>query len=200
MKGMSLEQIAAICLGTAFRSRLIMSAVGDIRVVQMKNLTESSGIDIENAARIEGTDELKEQHQLRVGDILFRSRGLNTTAMLLTENPERTIVSSPIFIIRARLEFTIPEYLVWWINQPASQAYFRSRSEGSLDKMVSKKTLANLKVVLPSIEKQKCIADFYDLAMREQTLLSLIKMKRRRYAHGIMRQMALDSDRIGWSE
>ena len=88
------------------------------------------------------------------------------------------------------MERVRPSYLVWWINQPSSQAYLHARPEGSAVKMISKQTLANLQVVIPSVEKQECIADYYELAMQEQILLNKIRIQRKRYAHGIMREIA----------
>ena len=164
------------------------SVKGDVRVIQMKDLNDDS-IDMKEVMRIEGSSDLREHHVLEVGDILFRSRGLATTARLLTEKTEPTIVAAPIFVIRAKTESISPRYLIWWINQPASQAYFRSRSDNSLIRMINKQTLGDLEVGLPSIETQEKIADFYDLTIREQALLDEIRIKQRRYAHEIMRQM-----------
>ena len=190
MENISLKKIADIYLGTLFRSRVPASIKGDVRVIQMKDL-KGNHIDIKKAIRIEGSSgNLKGHHKLEVGDILFRSRGLTTTARLLTEKIGPTIVAAPIFIIRVKTELVIPRYLVWWINQPVSQAYFRSRSDNSLIRMINKQTLGDLQVDLPSVEIQEKIADFYDLTIKEQALLSEIRIKRRRYAHGIMRQMA----------
>ena len=189
-----LKKISNIHLGTLFRSRVPTSIKGDVRVIQMKDLRDNL-IDIKKTVRIESSSSnLKEHHAVEVGDILFRSRGLATTARLLTEKIEPTIVAAPIFIIRVKSEFVLPRYLVWWINQPVSQAYFRSRSDNSLIRMINKQTLGNLQVDLPSIETQEKIADFYDLTVKEQALLSEIKIKRRRYAHRIMRQMVSEQN------
>lgn len=187
-----LKKIASIHIGATFRSRVMVSAKGRVRVIQMKDL-KSSTVDIDKAAYIESADIPRARQQVQAGDILFRSRGLTTTATLLTRVPERIIVSSPLFIIRTRPDMVIPEYLVWWINQPSSQAYFRSRSEGSLVKMVSKQVLENLQIDCPPIEKQKCITDFYQLMKREQVLLGRIKLKRKRYADAVMKRMASES-------
>ena len=188
-----IKVITDIYSGITFRSRMKETTKSNIRVIQMKDLKDGNRIDAKNAVYIEGTDKLKERHELEGGDILFQPRGLSTTARLLNEITEPTIVSAPIFTIRVKSELVIPRYLVWWLNQPVSQAYFRSHSDGALTKMVSKQTLENLQVSLPSINRQEKIADFYDLAIREQILLSEIRMQRGRYTDGIMRRLASDS-------
>ncbi len=188
------KEIADIYVGTTFRSKVVPINKGNTRVIQVKDLGESSSnrIDAKDAMHIEGVDNLRERQELEVGDILFRSRGLTTTARLLSRKAGATIVASPIFIIRVKSELAIPRYLVWWINQPSSQAYFRSHSDGSLVRMVSKKTLADLEVALPPIVDQEKIADFYDLAIKEQRLLTEIRINRKHYAHRVMRQMVAD--------
>lgn len=190
-----LKEIADIYIGTTFRYKVVPTNRGNIRVVQMKDLREidSNRIDAKDAVHIEGVDDLRERQELEVGDILFRSRGLTTTARLLSKKAGATIVASPIFIIRLKSELAIPRYLVWWINQPSSQAYFRSYSDSSLIRIVSKKTLADLEVALPPIKNQEKIADFYDLAIKEQRLLAEIRINRSHYAHKIMRQMVADT-------
>ena len=193
------KEIADIHIGTTFRSKVVLANRGSMKVIQMRDLGESHSnrINTKDAVYIEGADDLRECYELEVGDILFCSRGLTTTARLLSKKVGATIVASPIFIIRVKSESVIPRYLVWWINQPSSQAYFRSHSDGTLVKMVSKKTIADLEIALPSLEKQERIADFYDLMLKEQRLLAEIRMTRRRYAHGIMRQMVADSTHRG---
>ena len=193
------KEIADIYVGTTFRSKVVPTSRGNTRVIQVKDLggNNSNRIDAKDALHIEGVDDLRERQELKIGDILFRSRGLTTTARLLSKKAGATIVASPIFIIRVKSELAIPRYLLWWINQPSSQTYFRSHSDGSLVRMVSKKTLADLEVALPPIANQEKIADFYDLAMKEQRLLTEIRINRKHYAHRVMRQMVADTTNHG---
>ena len=129
----------------------------------------------------------------RMGDIIFRSRGQTNTAALLQEKVENTIVAAPLFRVRPDVKKVVPEFLLWWINQPSSQSYLASMSKGTIVKMVSKQSLEDLEVNLPSLERQRKIAYFFSLSMREQQLLEDIKNRKATYTQGILMQMASES-------
>tara|TARA_Y100000590_G_scaffold16019_1_gene19379 strand:+ start:1212 stop:1733 length:522 start_codon:yes stop_codon:yes gene_type:complete len=129
----------------------------------------------------------------KLGDIIFRSRGQTNTAALLNEDVKSTIVAAPLFRVRPDIKKVVPEFLLWWINQPSSQSYLASRSKGTMVKMVSKQGLEDLEVNLPSLEQQKKVAEFFSLSMREQQLLEEIKNRKAIYTQGILMQMASES-------
>lgn len=189
---LKLKDVAAISSGVTFRSRVKPSKSGGIRVIQMKNLGDDNVVHLSESIHI---DYIKPRpNQLaKMGDIIFRSRGQTNTAALLNENVESAIVAAPLFRIRPDIDKVIPEFLLWWINQSSSQAYLASRSKGTLVKMVSKQSLEDLEVYLPSLELQKKVARFFSFSIREQQLLQEIKNQKAIYTQGILMQMVLAS-------
>ena len=159
----------------------------------MKDLGDDNFVHLGGSLRIDYSRP-KPNQLARLGDIIFRSRGRVHTAALLNEEAESTIVAAPLFRVRPDIEKVVPEFLLWWINQPSSQAYLASRSEGTMVKMVNKQDLKNLAVSLPSLEKQRKIADFFSLAVREQQLLEEIKNCKAVYTQGILMQVAMASE------
>ena len=149
-------------------------------------------VHLDEAVRIDLT-KLKQHQRAKAGDIIFRSRGHHNTAALLQEDANNTIVAAPLFRVRPNAPKVIPEFLLWWINQPSSQSYLNSQAKGSLVKMISKQCLENLDVHLPSLERQREIAAFFSLSMREQHLLEAIRKCRMRYTQGILMHMASES-------
>ena len=158
----------------------------------MKDLGDDNFVHLGGSLRIDYSRP-KPNQLAKLGDIIFRSRGRTHTAALLNEEAESTIVAAPLFRVRPDIKQVVPEFLLWWINQPSSQAYLASRSEGTMVKMVDKQDLKNLAVSLPSLEKQRKIADFFGLAVREQQLLEEIKNCKAVYTQGILMQMASES-------
>ena len=189
---LKLKDIATISSGETFRSRIETSASGDVRVIQMKDLDANDTVNLEKVIQIRYSKP-KPNQLVKQSDIIFRSRGKTNTAALLQKDTRNTIVASPLFRIRPDTEKVLPEFLFWWINQPSSQAYFSSRSEGSMLKMISKKVLANLEVSLPSLEQQRKIADFFNLSMEEQRLLEKIKKNKAIFVQAILMQIASQS-------
>ena len=172
-----------------FRVRIDVATGGGVRVIQMKDLGNDNRVHLSKAIQIDHPKP-KDYQLARRGDLIFCSRGQKNTAALLQEEVKNTIVAAPLLRVRPNLERVVPEFLCWWINQSASQAYFASRSEGTSLKMLSKPSLENLNVILPPVQQQKQIADFFRLAMREQELLSNIQNRKAAYTHGILMQIA----------
>lgn len=155
----------------------------------MKDLGDDNFVHLNESIHIDYAKP-KPNHLPKIGDIIFRSRGQTNTAALLNEDAENTIIAAPLFRVRPDIKKVVPEFLLWWINQPSSQAYLASRSKGTMVKMVSKQDLEDLEVTLPSLERQRKIADFFSLSMQEQQLLEEIKNRKAMYTQGILMQMA----------
>ena len=186
---LKLKGIATVSSGVTFRSRIEASKDGGVRLIQMKDLGDDNFVHLKESVYIEHTKP-KPNQLARPGDIIFRSRGQTNTAALLQEHAENTIVAAPLFRMRPDPKKVLPEFLLWWINQPSSQSYLASRSEGTVVKMVSKQVLEDLEVKLPSLEQQRKITDFFSLSMQEQQLLEEIKNRKAIVAQEILIQMA----------
>lgn len=186
---LKLKDIATVSSGVTFRSRIETSKYGDIRVIQMKDLGADSIVHLDENIHI---DHIKPKpNQLaKLGDVIFRSRGQTNTAALLNEEVESTIVAAPLFRIRPDIKRVMPEFLLWWINQPSSQSYLASRSKGTMVKMVSKQGLEDLDVNLPSLEQQAKVVDFFRLAVQEGALLEKITACKAYYNQAILMQLA----------
>lgn len=183
-----LKDIAIVSSGVTFRSRIVPSRDGSVRVIQMKDLGDDNFVCLKESIRIEHSPPKPNQLAM-MGDIIFRSRGQTNTAAILQEDAENTIVAAPLLRVRPDIKKVMPEFLLWWINQSSSQSYLASRSKGTMVKMVSKQGLGDLEVTLPSLEQQKKITDFFHLSMREQQLLEEIKNRKAMYVQGILMQM-----------
>lgn len=174
-----LKEVADIRTGCSFRTKLEPDQEGNILVVQLKELSEKNKIDISTAVRINMSD-ISEGYLLRKGDLVFRSRGMDSTAAIMDISSYNIILSAPFQRIRLRdTSKIIPEYLLWYINCKEAQAYFAANKTGSSLVMISTAVLANLPVVIPSLEIQKKIIEINYLSGREIELQEeLIKKKK----------------------
>jgi restriction endonuclease S subunit len=184
-----LKKIASIQMGYSFRTRLVFMDQGKIAVVQMKDLNDENIVDCNALIRV-GMDTVKEHHLVKPGDIVFRSRGQVTTAAILVENPGPAVVAAPLLRIRTDQNVVLPDYLVWYINQPSAQALLASRAKGTSIKMISKQALESLELAIPSLEKQCVIAELACLANEEQRLLKKIAGCRSDYISTKLMQLA----------
>ncbi|WP_301099843.1 restriction endonuclease subunit S [Otariodibacter sp.] len=181
--------MASIQMGYSFRSRLESSEKGTITVIQMKDLGEDNIVDCNDLLQVD-MDTIKENHFVKRGDLIFRSRSNNNTSAILLADLDKAVIAAPLFIIRVTKEDKIlPEYLNWYIGQRDAQIFLASRSEGTVQTMISKQALEDLPIALPSLEKQKHIVELADLSAREQILLSALAERRKCYISGLLTQV-----------
>ena len=175
-------------MGYAFRSRLEAAPDGNLSVIQMKDLTDDNRLIPAALARIEYS-KTKPHQFVRLGDIIFRSRGQTHTAVLVDQDPGPAIIAAPLLRIRPR-EGVLSAYLAWFINLPTTQVRLASRAEGTALRMIRKQSLAELEVPLPPLECQQAIVELADLATEEQRLMGRLADKRKQYMDRILMQAA----------
>lgn len=189
---LKLKDIAKVSSGVTFRSRIEASPKGSVRVVQMRDLGDDNFVHLNESLYIDYAKP-KPNQLLKSGDVIFRSRGQTNTAALLQEDVQNTVLAAPLFRVRADAKKVLPEFLLWWINQPSSQSYLASRSEGTMVKMVSIQGLEDLEVSLPALAQQRKIVDVFELFKQEQRLLDEIKERKEKLIQGVLMQMASES-------
>ncbi len=187
---MKIKKLATIQMGYSFRSRLEISEGDGVAVIQMKDLLDDNTVSCDDLVKT-NMDVVKEHHLVQRGDLIFRSRGDVNTAAILLEHPGKAVVAAPLLRIRVtEPDKVLPEYLNWYISQRDAQIFLTSRAEGTVQKMISKQTVEELEVVLPSLEKQQSIVELATLIAREQTLLHRLGYKREQYIGAVLMRCA----------
>ena len=184
-----LKNIASIRSGFSFRARLETMETGLVAVIQMKDLTSANLVCCDELVKVD-MDTPKEHHLVRPGDLIFRSRGLTSTSALLVDDPGVAVLSAPLLRIRIANNSILPEYLNWYISQPPAQSYFASCSSGTALKMISKQSLENLELFVPSIARQRLVVEMASLAAEEQRILKTLTEKRNQYISSKLLQLA----------
>lgn len=171
-----LASISSIQTGYSFRNGLTASREG-VLVVQLKDVQASGVIDAGSLIRAED-EGFSEQHKLIHGDLVFRSRGQSLNMGFASMTGEPIIVAAPLFKVSVDQSVALPEFVAWYVNSFAGQAYFESVAEGSSIKMVSKASLAELQIPLPPISDQEAITNLTRLGRQERQLSEQILKKR----------------------
>src|SRR5574344_1052531 len=181
-----LRDIADIRAGYAFRERLEYDAKGNVRVVQLNDLTSQNRVAFETAIRVRLLAET-EPYALHKGDLVFRSRGLRTTAALMEEDAGDVILAAPFLRIRIKESSLItPDYLTWYISSRPAQRFFTERQSGTSVNMVTAQSLAELPVEIPPLEVQNQIVELALLSSREQQIESELAEKKKKYIEAIL--------------
>jgi restriction endonuclease S subunit len=175
-----LGKIADVQAGYSFRSRLESLESGAVSVIQMKDLTDENRVCCEELVKVD-MEIPKAHHLLRPGDIIFRSRGLVTNSAIMLDALDAAVLAAPLLRIRCNNSVVMPEYLNWYINQKPAQSYLRSCAEGTALKMISKQSLENLEILVPSMERQRLISELAALVEQEQGLMKKLAERRSQY-------------------
>lgn len=180
-----LKDIATIQMGFSFRSRLESLKYGEIGVIQMKDLTDENIVNCENLSYVD-MGKFSENHLVKKGDLIFRSRSLTSTSAILSDDPGRVVVSAPLLRIRITNPDIMPEYINWFISQLPAQVFLKSHARGSTQKMISKDALEMLEIEVPSLEKQKMIVEVAALADEEQRITKKLALRRKQFVSAIL--------------
>lgn len=179
MKKNSLKDLVTyLKTGYQFREQIKNQPNGEFQILQMKDINENNVINKEETFTKIDLNLHDEGLLVKNGDILFRARGYNNYATLVTGLTKKTLVPSYFFILRAKEDVIISEYLVWYINQKTAQNYLKTNARGTIP-AINKKALELLEVKIPALEIQKNIARVYSLSLKEIELLEQIKEKKK---------------------
>lgn len=187
-----LKDIADVAIGQSFRARLERDTDANVAVLQMKDLTAENRIDPTALAQVY-LKKVNERQLIKKDDIIFRARGRTNTAAYIDQNIGQAVVAAPLLRIRTSDKNVLPEYLLWWINQPKSQVYLASHAEGTAQKKIGVQVLKELCVEVPALEKQKKIVELASLVSKEQKLFCELAEKRTKYIQGVLMQVASES-------
>ncbi len=164
--------------GYSFRGKIENVADGEVAVIQMKDLTASYSKINHTPVRVKG-DKIKARYHLQKEDILFIAKGANNYALVYDLDMAVAIASSAFFILRIDQKIANPYFVAWYMNRREAQQFIKENMAGTYIPNVNIDTVKNLKIRIPSPEKQNYIARLDQLIKREQEIIKMIRNKRK---------------------
>ena len=168
------KNISKIITGHVFRSKIPYNTEGNLNLLNMDAISTAGIVRIseEDTKKIRLND-LKPDEVIMPGDILFKSKGLNNTAVLIDSIPPNTTVTASCHIIRVTDKNFLPEYVCTWLNSAAAKKHFSKcagQATGVTIANVSKATLESLEIPLIPQKNQKLISNIEECAKQEMAL------------------------------
>lgn len=164
-----LKNIASIHTGTHAQTEIN----GDIIYLHVKHFNEHGKLRSKLIPDVI-KESISERHLLQNGDILFAAKGTKNFATWYETKNSPAIASTSFFIIRITENFReklIPEYLVWFINQPVTQNYLKGNAIGTSIASISKSVLSDLEILIPDINTQRSVINISRLRNTEKDLI-----------------------------
>ena len=182
-----LHSLAAIRTGHTFRGRITEDPQGDIHYVQIKDIKGQTQLRSETLPRTNWQGPA-EPPMLGAGDILLPARGEYYDAVV-ADGAAPVVATSQFFVLRPRSDAVTADYLGWYLNRPEARSYFLTHRTGTSIPMLSKSSLGELPVPVPTLEVQHQILALQQLWEQEQELTELLLHNRERMLTGIFQQL-----------
>ncbi len=169
-------------LGYNPRGRLQPTDSSGRLAVQLRDF-DAEGRLVATALHRYALPDAPDRYLVHPGDVLFRSRGEQTTAAVVEGLGEPAIAILPLLILRPKATALDPRFLAWAINQPAAQRHLDAGAQGQNLRMIPRPCLESLPLDLPDHRTQAAIVSADALAADEARLaIRLAALKRQRLA------------------
>lgn len=166
-----LAWIATISAGYPFRGKVDELPDGEVAVIQMRNADPAAGIDWPNLSRVE-LPRISAKAFLTKGDVILSTRGGRNIAYCIEERQEQVVCSPHFFVIRAKRQAILPEFLAWQLNQKPAQDHFAAGATGSYILNLKREVVEQLPIVLPPLAEQQRIVELDAAAKAERAILN----------------------------
>ena len=121
-----------------------------------------------------------QKHLLAAGDLLLASKGNNNMCVIVPGIEQKCVASPSFLVIRLHDKFAIlPEFVAWYLNLPTTQNTLAVQARGTSIMSISKATLGDLEIPVPSVERQRRYIELSKLQKREQQLYAAIAERRK---------------------
>jgi hypothetical protein len=168
----SLHRLADLSAGYPLRGAVDELAIGDVAIIQMRNVDQSTGVNWAGVQRIELPSK-RAPAFLTAGDIIFTTRGTRNFALALDQVEGKAVCSPHFFVIRVGDASKImPAFLAWQINQRPAQEYFQREATGSHILNIRREVIENLAVAIPPLATQLAIVEVAKAAIEERAVLT----------------------------
>src|SRR5258708_1851656 len=182
-KIMKMIDLATLRIGSPFRERIVHEPGGAYRVVQGKDVGTDGALNLESMARIADVPGKGPPEVLRAGELVLQTRGLSYRAAVVPHDGPPMVAAGSLFILRPHPDRISPEYLVFFLNLPATQAVLRQSATGSTIPNLRRSAVEEVQVPLPSLSDQQQLVALGGLVRRQADIEERLNILRQQELH-----------------
>jgi hypothetical protein len=158
-----LHNIAAIRTGYTVLQKLRGVSGGNTSLIQMKDVSQDGFLQPAALTQMQIVL-LPSEHLLCPGDLIFRSRGDDNTTALIDVAVERAVCVAPLLLLRILpTAQVLPAYLHWFMNLSTTRRHINNYPRETTTRMIAPALLADVKVVVPTLARQRRILEIAQL-------------------------------------
>ena len=129
-----------------------------------------------------------EKYLLKKQDLLYLSK-LRPGAFRYTGSVEGVLPSSHFYILRLKLGIVDPDYLCWVLNQDFMKAQIQTHLKGTTLPFITKEALKSWTIPLPSMARQKQMAQLLHLRIKEKEIQNRLNQKKNIFINTFLKEM-----------
>lgn len=164
---MRVIDLATLRIGSPFRERIVHEPGGAYRVVQGKDVGTDGALNLEGMARIAEVPGKGPPDVLGAGELVLQTRGLSYRAAVVPQHAPPMVAAGSLFILRPDPDRISAEYLVFFLNLPATQGVLRQSATGSTIPNLRRSAIEQVQVPLPTRSDQGQLVALSQLVRRQ---------------------------------
>ena len=165
---MKLYDLFDIRSGVPIRQAYEKMAAGGVPVIIPKVVDIQKGIDYSQIKNLDMT--FKKNHFLSGGEVLFCTKG--TIKAAVYEKQKKPHIASSAFLVLTPKKNVFSPYIAAFLNSEMMKEAYRSATNGATIPSLPISYVQNIKINLPSLEKQRSAVNFLNLYNRKLDLLN----------------------------
>ena len=162
-------------------------------VVSLKSFNEDANYDNTFADEFISNEQIKEDYQVKRGDILLRLREPNF-AVYIDKDYENLIYPSLMVRVKLHDNRFDEHFIAHYLNSNIVKKALASEVSGTTIPMINVANVNEIKIPFINIDKQKKIVEYLKLAYKENELLQNLIDQKQRYSKEIFETLALQGE------
>ena len=150
-----LSDLASIRIGSPFRERIIHEPGAVYQVVQGKDIGSDGTLLPDGMVRISDVPGKGSPDILIAGELVLQTRGLSYRSAVVPKEASPMVAAGSLFILRPDPARISAEYLVFFLNLPATQGILRQHATGSTIPNLRRSAIEQVQVPLPNLSDQQ---------------------------------------------
>ena len=180
---LSISDLASVRIGSPFRERIVHEPGGTYRVVQGKDIGSDGTLLLDGMVRIAEVPGKGAPDTLGAGELVLQTRGLSYRAGVVPRDAPPMVAAGSLFILRPDPARITAEYLVFFLNLPATQATLRQLATGSTIPNLRRSAIEQVQVALPSLSDQHQLVGLGQLVRRQADIEERLNILRLQELH-----------------
>jgi hypothetical protein len=160
-------EFTKVRIGSPFRERIIHEPSGIYRVVQGKDVGPDGTLLLDDMVRIKEVPGKGAPDTLVGGELVLQTRGLSYRAAVVPNDAPPMVAAGSLFILRVDSARVSPEYLVFFLNLPATQMTLRQLATGSTIPNLRRSVVEQIQVPCPNLADQQQLVALSRLVRRQ---------------------------------